>query len=72
MLQTTRASDIFGHRFHFDVFSTVDTNTICTPFRFDLDLQERFQIDAFLIKSLSDLARTESLNASKCLRKRKP
>ena len=32
---------------------------------------ERFQIDAFSIKTLSDLVRTGGLNASKCMRKRK-
>ena len=33
----TRTCDIFIHRFHFDAFSTVHTNTIaiCTRFRFD-------------------------------------
>ena len=31
----TRACDIFGHHFHFDVFSTVQTNTTCVRFRFD-------------------------------------
>ena len=51
--------------------STVHTKTICTPFRFDPDFHERFQIDAFSIKTLSDLVRTGGLNASKCMRKRK-
>ena len=55
----------------FRPFSTVHTKTICTPFRFDPAFHERFQIDAFSIKTLSDLVRTESLNASKCMRKRK-
>ena len=55
----------------FRPFLTVHTKTICTPFRFDPDFHERFQIDAFSIKTLSDLVRTESLNASKCMRKRK-
>ena len=35
----TRASDIFGHRFHFDErlrpFSTIHTNKICMRFHFD-------------------------------------
>ena len=55
----------------FRPFSTVHTKTICTPFRFDPDFHERFQIDAFSIKTLSDLVRTGGLNASKCMRKRK-
>ena len=55
----------------FRPFSTVHTKTIWTPFSFDPDFHERYQIDAFSIKTLSDLVRTESLNASKCMRKRK-
>ena len=55
----------------FRPFSTVHTKTICTPFRFDPAFHERFQIDAFSIKTLSDLVRTGGLNASKCMRKRK-
>ena len=38
MLQAhTRACDIIDHRFHFDAFSTVDTDTIVSVcvFRFD-------------------------------------
>ena len=55
----------------FRPFWTVHTKTICTPFRFDPAFHERFQIDAFSIKTLSDLVRTGGLNASKCMRKRK-
>ena len=32
---STRACDNFGHRFHFDAFSTVLINTICLRFGFD-------------------------------------
>ena len=31
----TYTCDSLGHRFHFDTFFTVDTNTICMHFRFD-------------------------------------
>ena len=49
----------------FPLFST-DHSNICIRFRFDPP-QERFQIDAFLIKTLSVLVWTEGLNALKCL-----
>ena len=34
----TRTCDIFGHRFHFDAFSTVHTNTVAISMRFRFDL----------------------------------
>ena len=33
----TRTCDIFGHRFHFDAFSTVHTNTVAISMRFRFD-----------------------------------
>ena len=68
MLQT-RARVIFSvvvfMLMRFPLFSTSHTN-ICTRFRFDPP-QERFQIDAFPIKTLSVLVWTQGLNALKCL-----
>ena len=64
----TRACDIFGHHFHFDVFSTVQTNTTCVRFRFD-PLSTAFSNRCvFFMKMLGVLVLTERLNASKCTR----
>ena len=58
----THACHIFGHRFHFDAFSTVFT-LIGYVFVFVLiDFQERFYIDAFSMKALNVLVWTEGLN----------
>lgn len=71
MLQT-RAPVIFSvvvfmfPLMRFPLYSTGHTNMICTRFRFDPP-QERFQIDAFQIKTLSVLVWTQGLNALKCL-----
>ena len=63
----TIACDIFGHRFHFDAFSTFFDGShlhdmLCIRF------QESFQIDAFSMKTLGVLVWTEGLSASKCMR----
>ena len=63
MLQT-RAPGIFSvvvfMLMRFPLFTTGHTNMICTRFRFDPP-QERFQIDAFSMKTLSVLVWTQGL-----------
>ena len=52
----TRGCNIFGHRFHFDAFSTVfgHSTLIRQAMRFRLiHFQELFQIDAFPMKTRS-------------------
>ena len=54
--------------YRFDAFSTVYTNTIHVCAFVLIHFQERFQIDAFSMKTLSVLVWTEGLNGSKCTR----
>ena len=54
------------YRFH--ALSTVYTNTIHVCVFVLIHFQERFQIDAFSMKTLSVLVWTEGLNGSKCTR----
>ena len=49
----TRSLDIFGHRFHFDAFSTVHIKTIYVRFRFD-PLSRAFSNRCFSWKRLGN------------------
>ena len=57
-LKKTRACDIFGHRFHFDEFSTVHdtvhTNTLCMHFQQQQQQQHKlyYQIKVNLIYNI--------------------
>ena len=64
----TRACDIFGYRFHFRSSILIRYEYVFVLILF----QERFQMDAFLMKTLSVLVWTEGLKAwNVCVFKRK-
>ena len=60
----TRACDIFGHRFHFRPSKIIRYECVFVLILF----QERFQMDAFLMKTLGVLVWTEGLKGWKCVR----
>ena len=60
-----RSWDIFGHRFLFDVFSTVHNNTICMRFRFDPLSKAFLNRCVFDENGQRQLVWTEGLNALK-------
>ena len=59
-----RACGIFGHRFHFRPSILTRYECIFVLILF----QERFQMDAFLMTTLSVLVWTEGLKAWECVR----